>query len=245
MTTSPRPIYSQIIESLVQSIERGDYQPGQQLPTQRELCEQYHASLMTMRKALDELLRLGVIRSIPGKGIYVNTGKKESEYGSLEGFESQLARLGMVPLTKTLEATLISAPTVIAHILHIEPGSKVVYLRRLRYADGKPFSLYKVYVPHYLCLGILDKGLAEKSLFETLKLEYGLRLVGSRNTVSAILPDEEAVRLLELKEPVALLLREQVTFLESGEIIEYSVNQSRGDIYCVRYDEGQIFQTSK
>lgn len=241
MNLSPQPYYSQIIGSLVQSIERGDYKPGQQLPTQRELCAQYHTSLMTMRKALDELLRSGVIRSIPGKGIYVNAGKKESEYGSLEGFESQLARLGMVPLTKTLEAKLISAPTVIARTLQIEPRSKVVYLRRLRYADAKPFSLYQVYVPHYLCPGILEHGLADKPLFDTLRLEYGLRLVGSRNTVSAILPDEEAIRLLELDEPVALLLREQVTFLDSGEIIEYSVNQTRGDIYCVRYDEGQIF----
>jgi GntR family transcriptional regulator len=196
---------------------------------------------MTLRKALDELLRQRLIRSVPGKGIYVNAGKKESDYGSLEGFENQLARLGMVPLTKTLEAKLISAPTVIAQILHVEPGAKVVYLRRLRYADGKPFSLYKVYVPHFLCPGILDKGLAEKSLFNTLRQEYGLRLVGSRNMVSAILPDEEAIRLLELDEPVALLLREQVTYLDTGEIIEYSINQTRGDIYCVRYDEGQIF----
>ena len=241
MTSNSQSLYSQIIKSIVQSIERGDYQPGQQLPTQREMCETYHTSLMTLRKALDELLRQGVIRSVPCKGIYVNAGKKESEYGSLEGFENQVARLGMVPLTKTLEAKLISAPTVIAQILHVEPGAKVIYLRRLRYADGKPFSLYKVYVPHYLCPGILDKGLAEKSLFTTLRQEYGLHLAGSRNMVSAILPDEDAIRLLELDEPVALLLREQVTYLDTGEIIEYSVNQTRGDIYCVRYDEGQIF----
>lgn len=243
MTSTSQPYYSQIIDSIVQRIERGDYQPGQQLPTQRALCEQYRTSLITMRKALDELLRIGVIRSVPGKGIYVSSGKQATDYGSLVGFESQMARLGLSPMTRTLEAKLISAPTVIAHILHVEPGSSVVYVHRVRYADGKPFSLYKVYVPHSLCPGILEKGLAEKSLFTMLHQEYGLKLVGSRNTVSAILPDKEAIRLLELAEPVALLLREQVTYLESGDIIEYSVNQTRGDIYCVRYDEGQIFDT--
>jgi GntR family transcriptional regulator len=242
MKSSSHPYYTQIIDSIVQCIEHGEYKPGQQLPTQRELCEEYHTSLITMRKALDELLRLGVLRSIPGKGIYVNTGKQATDYGSLVGFESQMARLGLSPMTRTLEAKLIAAPTVIARILGVEPGSMVVYVQRLRFADGKPFSLYKVYVPHSLCPGILDKGLADTSLFSLLRQEYNHKLVGSRNTVSAIMPDEEAIRLLELNGPVALLLREQITYIETGEIIEYSVNQTRGDIYCVRYDEGQIFQ---
>jgi DNA-binding GntR family transcriptional regulator len=65
--------------------------------------------------------------------------------------------------------------------------------------------------------------------------------VGSRNTVSAVFPDEEAVKYLDLKEPNALLLKEQITYLDTGEIIEYSRNLTPGDSYCVQYDEGQVF----
>jgi len=236
-----QPVYTQIMNAILQSIESGVYQPGDQLPSQRELCEQYHTSQMTMRRVLDELHRVGVIRTTPGKGIYVKQKSKPSDYGSLQGFEVQMARLGMKPCTKTLEAKLITATTYLGQMLRIQPGSPVVYIYRLRYADGNPISLYKVYVPHTLCPGILDTDIANRSLFAVLRDTYKLNLVGSRNTATAVLPDENTRQLLELTDPVALLLREQITFLDTGEIIEYSRNYSRGDMYCVQYDEGQVY----
>jgi GntR family transcriptional regulator len=241
MASSKQPDYIHIANSIIQSIERGEYAPDGHLPTQRELCQKYKTSLMTMRRVLNDLTREGIIRSIPGKGIYINPKAKPSDYGSLEGFEPQMARLGLKPLTETLEAKTIVATTFLSGILKVREGSQVVYLFRLRYADGNPFSIYKAYIPHHLCPGILGKGLANGSLFNILRKEYGHRLVGSRNTASAVLPDAEAMRLLSLAEPVAMLLREQITFIDSGEIIEYSRNLTRGDLYCVQYDEGQVF----
>lgn len=235
------PFYTQIKISITQAIERGLYKPGDQLPSQRELCEQYHTSLMTVRRVLTDLQSVGIIRTIPGKGIYVNERARPSDYGSLQGFEVQMARLGMKPFTKTIEARIITSTAYLGQILRIQPGSQVVYIYRLRYADDTPISIYKVYVPHALCPGILDKGIAERSLFTVLREDYGLKLVGSRNTATAVLPDEESRRLLELDKPVALIQREQITFLDTGEIIEYSRNYSRGDRYCVQYDEGQVF----
>lgn len=239
--TNPLPVYTQIVNSIRQSIETGEYKPGDQLPSQRELCEKYHTSLMTMRRVLDELHRVGTIRTIPGKGIYVSQHARPTDYGSLEGFEMQMARLGMKPFTKTLEAKIITATTYLGQMLRIPPGSQVVYIYRLRYADGNPISIYKVYVPHALCPGILEKDVANRSLFKLLRECYNLKLAGSRNTATAVLPDDDSIRLLELNEPVALLLREQITFLDTGEIIEYSRNYSRGDMYCVQYDEGKVF----
>ncbi len=239
--TNPIPVYNQIIETMLQSFREGVYKPGQQLPTQKELCEKYQISLMTLRKVLDELQRMQVIQSIPGKGIYVSPRRKETDYGTLVGFDEQMARLGLVPRTQTLEIKQLPAPTIIAEILRINPGEKMIYVKRLRFADDRPVSLYKVYIPHYLVPDIVDKGLAQKSLFKMLREEFGYKLVGSRNTVSAVVPDEESRKFLELTEITALLLREQVTFIESGEVIEYSVNLSRGDMYCTRYDEGRIF----
>jgi len=240
-TTNTVPVYYKIIESMLQSLRDGTYKPGQQLPTQKELCEKYQISLMTLRKVLDELQRMQVIQSIPGKGIYASLRRKETDYGSLIGFEEQMARLGLAPRTVTLEINQLPAPTIIAEILRIRPGEKMVYVKRLRFADDRPVSLYKVYIPHYLVPDIVEKGLAQKSLFKMLREEYGYKLVGSRNTVTAVVPDEESKQLLELTETTALLLREQVTYIESGEVIEYSVNLSRGDMYCTRYDEGRIF----
>ncbi len=241
MPNSPQPVYSQIIEAILGEIKSGVFRPGQQLPTQKELCEQYETSLMTMRKVLDELHRMQAIYSIPGKGIYVSPQPKETDYGTLVGFEEQMARLGLKPRTQTLEIRRMPAPTTIAEILRIHPGQMMVYVYRLRFADDRPVSLYKVYIPLYLVPDIIEKGLAEQSLFKMLREDYGYHLAGSRNTVSAVVPDDEAQRLLDISASTALLLREQVTFIDSGEVIEYSVNLSRGDMYCTRYDEGRIF----
>jgi len=241
MNSTPLPFYTQITNSILDSINKGEYSPGDRIPSQRELCQKYHTSLMTIRKVLDELYREGVIRSIPGKGIFVGNKTLSNEYGTLVGFEAQMARLGLLPQSKTLDAKIITATTMLAQMLKIVPGSPLVYVYRLRYANGIPMSLYKVYLPHQLCPGILDKGLAAGSLYTILRNEYHLHIVGSRNTVSAILPDEESAKYLDLKEPNALLLKEQITYLDTSEIIEYSRNLTPGDSFCVQYDEGQVY----
>ncbi len=239
--SSPLPAYTRITNSILDSIKSGEYSPGDRIPSQRELCLIYNTSLMTIRKVLDELYREGAIRSIPGKGIFVGNKTLSNEYGTLIGFEAQMARLGLHPQSKTLDAKIVTASTMLAQMLKVIPGSPLVYVYRLRFANGTPMSLYKVYLPHLLCPGILDKGLADGSLYSILKYEYHLRIVGSRNTVSAVFPDEEAVKYLDLKEPNALLLKEQITYLDTGEIIEYSRNLTPGDSFCVQYDEGQVF----
>ena len=118
----------------------------------------YNTSLMTIRRVLDELYREGAIRSIPGKGIFVGNKTLSNEYGTLIGFETQMARLGFHPQSKTLEARIIPASTMLAQMLKVIPGSPVVYVYRLRYADGIPMSLYKVYLPHLLCPAFWKKG---------------------------------------------------------------------------------------
>jgi DNA-binding GntR family transcriptional regulator len=241
INSSLLPAYTRITNAITLSIENGEYAAGDQLPSQRELCKKYHTSLMTIRRVLDELHREGLIRSIPGKGIFVRQIAKPNEYGSLIGFETQMARLGLKPFSKTLEARIIPATTFLAQMLKIQPGSSVVYVYRLRYADGIPMSLYKVYLPHDLCPGILEKGLSEGSLYSILQSEYHMHLVGSRNTASAVLPDADAKKYFELSESIALLLREQITYLDTGEIIEYSRNITPGDSFCVQYDEGRVF----
>lgn len=235
------PAYSQITNAITLSIENGEFAAGVQLPSQRELCKKYNTSLMTIRRVLDELHREGLTRSIPGRGIFVRQKAMPNEYGSLIGFETQMARLGLKPFSKTLEARIIPATIFLAQMLKIQPGSPVVYVYRLRFANDLPMSLYKAYLPHDLCPGILEKGLLEGSLFSILRNEYHMHLIGSRNTASAVLPDSDANKFFKLSEPVALLLREQITYLDTGEIIEYSRNLTPGDSFCIQYDEGQVY----
>jgi GntR family transcriptional regulator len=234
------PPYLQLKEDIVTAIHDGEYKTGDLLPSQRALSEKYGMSHMTVRRAINELISEGIIYSIQGKGIYVAQQKLAYDYGSLQGLDIQLERFGMKPSTKVLDAKVMMASTMIARTLQIEVAMPVVYLQRLRFADGKPISLHSVFLPSHLVPGILEKENLKISLFKTLREDYGLTLAGSTNNVSAEIASEEVTKMLEGTHPTAVIVKEQITYLDTGEIIEYSLNYARGDIYSVCYEEGVV-----
>jgi len=227
-------MYAQLKEIIISAIVRGDLKPGDQLPSQRVLCEQHEMSHMTVRRALDELMNEGAIYAIPGKGIYVSAHKEYLESGPLVGFTEDMARRGMIASSHVLEAEIIGASTVLAKVLAVAVGAPLVYLRRLRLANGEPMALQTTYLPHALCPGLLDHDLARVSLFAVLRQVYGLHLTHGATTVEATLADEEDVELFGVTLPAALLVTEQITYLDTGVAIEFVRTTYRGDRYRMR-----------
>ena len=232
------PLYAQLKETIIDQIERGELSPGDRIPSQRELCRQYDMSHMTVRRTISELIHEGVIFAIPGKGLYVAERPQFVDSDSLKGFEEQLNGLGVSTSTKMLDSGMIDASAPLARMLGIPIGAPLIYLSRLRYADGQPHSISDVYLPHALCPGLLNYDLAANSLFETLRSQYGLNLASSTSTIGAVLANEEQAALLTLTQPAALLFREQLTFLDTGQVIELSRSYMRGDIHRIQVTEG-------
>jgi GntR family transcriptional regulator len=234
------PLHVQLKEAIIKAIEQGDYTADEQLPSQRELCELYTMSHMTVRRAINELVNEGVIYSIPGKGLFVAKPAQTVDFSTLHGLQEQIATFGMIASTRVLDAKLIHASTVMAQTLRVVVGTPLVYLHRLRLADNNPLALTTAYLPHHLCPDLLEKPGATESLLHTLRTAYSLQLAGSRSTISAELADPSTAALLELEIPSAVLIREQITYLDTGEPIEFSRTLSRGDIYHVQYEEGHV-----
>lgn len=216
------PLFAQLKETIISAIASGELSPGDQLPSQREMCQQYHMSHMTVRRAIADLINEGIIYAIAGKGLYVAPRKQPAEMGSLVSHKEHMKRLGMVPLTQLLNAEIVSASTVSAQMFGVDTGAPLVYLRRLRLGDGNPISILACHLPHHLCEGILEHDLEANSLFETLRHVYHLRLSGSTSTIEAVLASGEQAELLNLTLPAALLLKEQITYLDTGQVIEFS-----------------------
>lgn len=233
-----QPLFVHLKETIIATIARGEWLPGDRLPSQRDLCRQYQMSHMTVRRAINELINEGVIRAIPGKGLYVAKKTRAADSSSLLGFDQQMTRLGFTPSTRVLEAKLVSASTVLAKVLGVTPGAPLVYLHRLRLANGEPQSLTSVYLPHALCPGLLEKRLENDSLFATLRNRYHLNLTSSLSTIEAVLADEAQALLLQLTMPAPLLVREQTTYLDTGRAIEFSRSLMRGDRYHIQVTEG-------
>jgi GntR family transcriptional regulator len=228
------PLYAQLKENLIAAIGRGDLTPGDQIPSQRVLCERYGMSHMTVRRAINDLIGEGVIYTIPGKGLYVTERKYDAESSPLIGFSEDMARRGMTATSQVLAAEPISASTVLAHALGVEVGATLVYLRRLRLADGEPMALQGSYLPHALCPGLLEQDLATRSLFQLLREDYRLNLASGTTSVEAALADAEQARLLTLPLPAPLLIVEQLTYLDTGQAIEFVRTAYRADRYRLR-----------
>ena len=227
------PLYAQLKEQIIDAIVRGDLTPGDQIPSQRALCEDYRMSHMTVRHAINELLHEGVIYAIPGKGLYVTEPKQDAE-PPLRGFTEDMSQRGMLASSQVLAAEVVGASTVLSSALSVPIGTALVYLRRLRLADGAPMAVQGSYLPQALCPGLLEHDLGRGSLFDLLRNVYRLRLADGTTVVEAALADAEHAKLLGLRVPAPLLVVEQLNYLESGQAIEFVRSAYRADRYRLR-----------
>jgi GntR family transcriptional regulator len=233
-------LHAQLKEALIAMISNQALKPGDQLPTQKELGAQYGMSHMTVRRALDELIKEGVISSVRGKGLYVTSQTLATDVGSLVSFDEQIIRLGMTPSKRMLCGEIIPASTVLAQMLKVNVGIPLVSLERLLLANNTPVALIVAYLPHHLCPGLLDYDLEKGSMFGTLRHMYGLQLSGAVSIVQTVLANKQQADLLQIQRPAPLLSREQQTYLSDGRIIEFSRSFMRGDNYHIRIQEGTI-----
>lgn len=230
---SPNPLYLQLKDILASQIADGLLQPGDALPSERQLCEEFNISRSTVREALRELSDQGLIHTVSGRGAFVATHQFDLTVRvSLAGFTGDVRREGMSPSSRLLNAGLIASPSpAILEAMRLQTGDKVVRVERLRLVNDIPLALHVIYLNHRLCPQILQHNLAEESVFQLLCREYGLRLVRAEEQVYAALADRREMELLNLTYPAAVLRAERTTFLDTGEVIEFSLATCCGEWY--------------
>ena len=228
-----RPLYLQLRDKLLGMINEGAYVPHERLPSERKLAKQYRLSRATVRQALAELLQKGVIYSRVGKGTYVSELHRW-RLGSLFGFNESILAQDKIPSSEILENKIIPAIDENASRLQIFPGDELVYLARLRKADGVPIVVESAMLPHELCPGLLayiDEGASIYSLLETI---YDLQVITAEVSLFPDLASKEEAERLLLKKPAVVFRMEQLSFLKDGRAIELTQATYRGDV-CEYY----------
>ncbi|HAL62398.1 MAG TPA: GntR family transcriptional regulator [Chloroflexi bacterium] len=227
---SPVPYYYQLEEFLKEQIENGTWEPGQQIPSEAELCEAFDVSRTVVRQALNELVHEGVLYRRKGKGTFVAEPKiRESLVQHLTGFFEDTVALGLKPSTKVLAQKVIPAPPKIADGLGLKGGEPVIMIDRLRFVDGEPIVLVITYVPYELCPELINEDLSTQSLYAILEKKYGLELVYGRRTLEAVAATKEEAKLLEIEEGDPIVLLRSISYLKDGRPIEYFKAKHRGD----------------
>lgn len=233
------PLYARLKERIIQDVESGQVRSGDRLPSQRELCQQFKMSHMTVRRAIAELIAEGVIHSIPGKGLYVTEQKHPAET-TMIGFTGEMTARGYTVSSRILEKGLLPASTVIARALEVSVGSELAYLNRLRLVNDEPISLQYSYLVHAHCPGILAHIYEHTSLYAVLSQVYQIDLVNSITTVEATLANKTQADQLSLSIPSALLVVEQINNKDGKFPLEYSRLAYRGDKYVIQTQLQQL-----
>jgi GntR family transcriptional regulator len=227
---SPVPLYYQLMQQIKEQIESGQLEPGDVVPTEVELMEQYGVSRATVRQSLLHLVNEGYVRRIKAKGTFVNTRPEKPKFiGTLKGFAQEMRQKGVPFSTEVLEKHVVPSPLKVSEKLHITAGSPVFHLCRLRCIHHEPVLIAHSYLPEQLCRGIEGIDFEQSSLYDTLRERYGIVLHHGRRDFEPAMPSSaEEVRLLHLSAKTPILYVESVVYAEDGTPVEYVEIKMRG-----------------
>jgi GntR family transcriptional regulator len=223
-------VHAQIEDWLAGEITVGRLVPGDRLPAEQDLAAWFGVSRMTLRHALGELARRGLVTKAVGRrgGTFVAAAKLEQDLTTLAGFSEQLRRGGMVAGARVLSATARPAGSAAAAALRIADADQVFGVRRLRFADGKPIAVEHSRFPAALFPGLLDERL-DGSLYELLEVKYGQRPHRARESLEPVTAGAREAEALGVAQGAPLMLVERTAYSRSGQPLEFAQDLFRGD----------------
>jgi GntR family transcriptional regulator len=232
----PDPFYQQLYLILRRQIADGVWRPGDRLPSEAEIGEQYEVSRITVRQAFEQLVNDGLVYRRRGSGTYVNPPTIQQGLNRIVSFTDDMRQRGLRPGTAVLSARLEPAAPEVAERLQVEPGTELAVLERLRLADGEPMSLEVSALVHAHCPGILDDDYARTPLRAALRDRFGIHLVRATQEIRAIAADRALAAHLAVPAHTPLFYIQRVSFSGEGVALEYLRAYHRGDRY-VLYNE--------
>jgi len=227
------PLYHQVKCILIEAIEAGQWQLGQQLPTESRFMEDFGVSKITIRQALQGLADLGYVRREQGRGTFVAKARFDQGPRELTSFSEEMRRHRLQASSRVLERYIGGAESKVAEALELRSGEPVFILKRLRMADGEPIGTQTAHIPSALTPGIEDEDFEHVSLYKVLRDRYGLQPAKARETHCAALAEPAAAELLAIPAGAPVLAAERVTFLPGDKPLEFVKSVMRGDRYSI------------
>lgn len=224
------PFYVQVHDALKEFIEHSDIRPGDQLPSEPELCRMFDVSRTVIRQALRGLETEGLIMRQKGRGTFVAEPKiGESLFQELTGFYQDMSNKGRPPVSKVLRQEIIPASAKVATFLQLAPETPVIRIDRVRYVEHEPIVFVTTFLPHSLCPGLVEVDLTHRSLYAYLEETYSLFIARGRRILEAVIASEYEAALLEINEGAPLISLESISYLANGTPLEYYKALHRGD----------------
>ena len=225
------PLYQQIKSLILQSLQSGEWKPGEAIPSEMDLAARYRVSQGTVRKAIDELAAGNLVVRRQGKGTFVAThAEQQVQYRFLRLKPDSGEEAGEGPAERTiLECRRLRASADVARQLALRSGDSVIQVRRILAFGGAPTILEDIWLP-----GPAFKGLSAERLdawrgptYALFEVEFGVRMVRAEEKIRAVAADPQQAGLLQVEVGSPLLSVERIAFTYNDVPMEL-----RRGLYC-------------
>lgn len=224
------PLYRQIKDFLIRSLEAGEWGPGDAIPSEGELATRFNVSQGTVRKAIDEMAAENLLVRRQGKGTFVAT---HSDPRSFYRF------LRLVPddghathaVSDPRLCSIMPATPEVAAALRVPDGERVICVERLLFFNGEPVVLDQIYLVAELFEGLTLERLrgGERSLYSLFESDFGVRMIHAEEHLRAVAADVYSAGLLGVQAGDPLLLVERTAYTYGNKPVEW-----RRGLYCTR-----------
>ena len=216
-------LWRQIANHLQHDIANGSRPPGSRLPTEAELSQRFGVNRHTVRRALEELSRGGLVRIEQGRGTFVAEDVLEYTVEPRTRFTEWIRQHNMEPSGRILQLRDIAADSHVANGLGIRTGGRVVMLERLGLADDRPVSLARHYFPAARLPNLMTALRASPRITEALKAAGVDDYLRQMTRVTARMPTPTEADLLRMPRTRPVLVAENVNVDRAGTVVEFCI----------------------
>lgn len=209
------------------------YQPGQRIPSERDLAARLGVARMTLRTVIEAMILEGKLERRPGSGTYV-TDRCFSLSAKCRSFSAEMRSRGLVPRNKLFSQKISTADKVISSRLRIPSGSRVLKFARVRYGDETPMAFQVTYVPMSYLSDIEGINL-EDSLEEVLQSHYGISISTSQTEISLDYPDGKILQALNLEVGTPCLVKETIDIDQRLRTVMWNKTWYNAELFRIKF----------
>src|SRR5688572_11060213 len=230
MAEAPQPLYARLRDELRAGILDGRLQPHAKLPSESEMTAAYGVSRITVRQALGDLQKEGLIVRLQGKGAFVSQAQASPQLNRLEGLAESLAAQGQAVHSKRLSMKAVRAPAELAAALELAPRTEIYQLATLRYLDRQPLSVNVSHFAPGLGERIARIDVSGRDLIDVLERDLGQAVSRADVEIHAVAMPKREAKLLQVDEGVPALRVQRLLRGAEGKPLQAETAVYRADI---------------
>ncbi|MCR4624638.1 MAG: GntR family transcriptional regulator [Lachnospiraceae bacterium] len=225
------PLYVQLMQKIKNGISTGELKTGSRIQPEQELCSVYGVSRITVRKAITELEKEGILEKKQGKGTFVTVPAIHRKLHAVNSFHDTCRMNGKKPSTRVLVLKTIVSGKQDVDELGVAPGSRVIETVRVHFADRVPVILEENHFS--MAYSYLLESDLNGSLYNLLS-ECGAEPAQATHVISLKNASKQVAGLLKIEENTPVLYLHEVIYDQKGRPLHTSSQYIRGDIFAFR-----------